>query len=158
VTSGLNRRQALVGAAAGVSVPLLAACGSDGGSTATDANTPSSAATSASGGSGSDSGGSGSGGGGDVLAKTADIEVGGAVFLEEPSVVITQPTEGDFHGFNRTCTHQQCPVTDLVDGNIHCACHGSMFSTTDGSPVEGPATSPLAGFALEVKGGNILAG
>ncbi|MFT3871729.1 MAG: Rieske (2Fe-2S) protein [Nocardioides sp.] len=154
MTSGLNRRQALVGAAAGVGVPLLAACGSDSGSTATDANTPSSAATSASGG----SGGSGSGSGGKVLAKTADIEVGGAVFLEEPSVVITQPTEGDFHGFNRTCTHQQCPVTDMVDGNIHCACHGSMFSAVDGSPVEGPATSPLAGFALKVKGGKVLAG
>lgn len=147
MTEGISRRQALAGAAvAGVGVPLLAACSSDGGTTATD--------------SGSSDGSSASPGGGaaGTLALTKDVAVGGAVFLESPSVVITQPTEGDFHAFDRTCTHQGCPVGDIVDGNIHCACHNSMFSMTDGSPVSGPAPSPLATAAITVKGGDIVAG
>jgi Rieske Fe-S protein len=157
VTERLNRRQAIAGAAVvGVGVPLLAACGGDetgaaGSATASDtaASGPSSA--------GSDSVG-GNGGASDALAQTADIEVGGAVFLEEPSVVITQPTAGDFRAFNRACTHQGCPVTDLVDGNIHCACHNSMFSATDGSVVEGPAQEALETVAITVEGGAIVAG
>lgn len=156
MTERLNRRQAIAGAAVvGVGVPLLAACGGDdadpaGSSTASD--------TASAGSSDSGGGAGGNGGASDALAQTADIEVGGAVFLEEPSVVITQPTAGDFHAFDRACTHQGCPVTDLVDGNIHCACHNSMFSATDGSVIEGPAQGALETVAIKVEGGAIVAG
>jgi Rieske Fe-S protein len=49
-------------------------------------------------------------------------------------------------------------VTDLQDGDIHCACHNSLFSATDGSPVGGPAPSPLAELPIKVEGGAIVAG
>lgn len=155
---GLGRRTMLTGAAvAGVGLPLLAACGGDdeGASSGTD-TTPaeeSSPAAEDSSPAGEDSSAAG---GGDALAATADVAVGGAVFLDEPSVVITQPTEGDFHAFDRACTHQGCPVVDLVDGNIHCNCHGSMFSATDGSVVQGPANAPLATVDITVEGDQIL--
>lgn len=154
MTPGISRRQALSSAAvAGVGLPLLAACsGDDEPGTATDPGSSSSQGTSA--GSSSSSGG----GSGDVLALTKDIAVGGAVFLESPSVVIAQPAEGDFRAYDRTCTHQQCPVTDIQDGKIHCRCHNSLFSMTDGSPVGGPAPSPLTEFPIKVKGGAIVAG
>ncbi len=133
-------------------MPLLVACSSDEEpTTATDSS--SSAGSSPS----SDESSSG-GGSAAPLALTKDVAVGGAVFLESPSVVITQPTEGDFHAFDRACTHQGCPVGDIVDGNIHCACHNSLFSMTDGSPVSGPAPSALATVAITVKGGDIVAG
>ena len=146
----LGRRTMLAGVAvAGVGLPLLAACGSDSGdaSSGTDTGSADDSSPAA-----EDS----SAGGGDALAGTGDVAVGGAVFLDEPSVVITQPTEGDFKAFDRACTHQGCPVVDLVDGNIHCNCHGSMFSATDGSVVQGPATQPLAEVDITVDGDQIL--
>jgi Rieske Fe-S protein len=150
-SDGLGRRTMLTGVAvAGVGLPLLAACGGDDDGAASGSDT---AAAEDSSPAGEDSS---AGGGGDALAATADVAVGGAVFLDEPSVVITQPTEGDFHAFNRACTHQGCPVVDLVDGNIHCNCHGSMFSATDGSVVQGPADAPLATVDITVDGDQIL--
>ena len=155
VRDGLGRRSMLTGvAAAGVGIPLLAACGgSDGsGSDTTSGSSESSSAAS----SPAESSSAAGGGGGDALASTSDVQVGGGVFLDDPSVVITQPTDGDFHAFNRACTHQGCPVTDLVEGNIHCNCHGSLFSATDGSVVQGPATQPLATVDITVEGDQIL--
>jgi Rieske Fe-S protein len=151
--TGVGRRTMLTSVAvAGVGVPLLAACGSD---SATDsASSSSSAAGDTSSPAAGDS--RSAAGAGDALAATSDVAVGGAVFLDQPSVVITQPSADDFHAFDRTCTHQGCPVTDLVDGNIHCSCHGSMFSATDGSVVQGPATQPLATVDITVSGGEIL--
>ncbi len=154
---GVRRRTMMTGlAVAGVGVPLLAACGGDGETT--DASDPSSPAGSTPAGDDSSAPASGdSGAAGDALASTEDIEVGGAVFLDEPSVVITQPAEGEFHAFNRACTHQGCPVADIVDGKIHCNCHGSLFSMTDGVPVPGSqATQPLATVEITVEGDQIL--
>lgn len=143
MTERLSRRQALAGAAiAGVGVPMLAACG--GSDTASDSNGGPSGDTSSSPGA--------------ALTSTADVAVGSGVILEAPAVVITQPTEGDFHAFSSICTHQGCPVTDFVDGDIHCSCHGSLFSATDGSVVKGPANKALAPFAIKVEGGDIVAG
>lgn len=139
MTERLSRRQAIAGAAiAGVGVPLLAACGSD--NTASDASASPSSSP------------------GVTLAATADVAVGSGVILDAPAVVITQPTQGDFHAFSSICTHQGCPVSDFVDGDIHCSCHGSLFSATDGSVVQGPANKALAPFAIKVEGGDIVAG
>lgn len=147
MTESLSRRQALTGAAVvGVSLPVLAACSGDDTQAKDTTGSPSP----------SDSAGTSGGGGSHALVATADVEVGGAAFLDSPSVVVTQPTAGDFHAFDRACTHQGCPVQDLVDGNIHCACHNSLFSPVDGSPVGGPAPSPLKPFAITVKDGEIL--
>jgi Rieske Fe-S protein len=144
----MNRRQVIAGAAVvGLGTPLLGACGSSTGTAASES--PSAVASSSAGG----DGGPAAGG---ALATTADVTVGGGLFLDDPSVVITQPAQGEFHAFNRTCTHQGCPVQDIVDGKIHCGCHNSMFSMTDGSPVSGPAGAPLATVAIKVEGDEIL--
>ena len=137
----VSRRRFATTASAGLALPVLAACGSDDSGTATDSS--------------SSSGGGSSPTPGTVLTSTSDVEVGGAVFLEEPSVVITQPAEGEFKAFSRTCTHQKCPVTDIVDGKIHCSCHGSLFDMTTGDNVGGPAPSPLAEVSITVEGDNI---
>ena len=139
----LSRRGVLRGTAVGVlAVPVLAACGSEGGS----------------GDSGSGDGGSGGGSGGgagDVLGSTGDVPVDGGAVLPDQQVVLTQPSDGDFKAFTAVCTHQGCIVASVSDGTINCDCHGSKFSIEDGSVVNGPATSPLEEIPITVDGDTI---
>lgn len=149
----VSRRHALTGVVGvGLGLPMLAACGDDGGTTATDAtdapSSPQSSATS----SGPAAGG---GGGGDALASTSDVPVGGGTILTEDEVVLTQPTDGEFKAFSVTCTHQGCPVDSVSGDGIVCPCHGSVFSIADGSPTAGPATAPLEEIAIKVSGDSI---
>jgi Rieske Fe-S protein len=146
MTSPLSRRQALTGATAvGVGLPLLAAC--SGGS-----------ATDSTGGSGGADGGGPQQKPGTGLVATSDVPVGGGVILSGPGVVVTQPTEGQFKAFSSTCTHAGCTVSQVSGGEIVCPCHGSRFSITDGSVDGGPAPSPLPTVAVQVKGGQVVAG
>ncbi|RMB59710.1 Rieske (2Fe-2S) protein [Tessaracoccus antarcticus] len=90
-----------------------------------------------------------------VTVAKSDIPVGGGVVRAESGVVITQPEAGTFLGFTSVCTHQQCDVREVREDGIYCACHGSLFSITDGSPTAGPASAPL-GFVVLVDNGDSL--
>jgi nitrite reductase/ring-hydroxylating ferredoxin subunit len=135
----LSRRRALtVGAVGGLSLPVLAACGS------------------------SNSGGDASPGSGAVLTKAKNVPVGGGVIIGSQNVTVTQPVKGTFKGFSATCTHQGCALASVSGGTINCGCHGSQFSITDGSNVAGPNGEPAGSVAalpavrLKVEGGDIL--
>jgi Rieske Fe-S protein len=153
-TDKISRRTLGGLAAAGVGVPLLAACGDEpktaadagsGGSTpSTTASTPATPSTTAS-----------AGGGGKALATTSDIEVGGGAIFADQEVVVTQPTEGEFKCFTAVCTHQGCIVSSVSDGTINCECHGSQFSIEDGDVEQGPATFPLDEVPITVSGDQI---
>lgn len=119
---------------------LVAACG--GGDPA-----PSTPAT---------TGAAGSGATGGALVKTADVPVGGGVILGDPAIVITQPTAGDFKAFTSICTHQGCAVSEVANNEISCPCHGSRFSATDGSVLQGPAAAALATEPIAVQGDAIV--
>ncbi|MCM1938488.1 Rieske (2Fe-2S) protein [Streptomyces sp. G3] len=106
----------------------------------------------------------GCGGGGDddssaspgqELARTGDIPIAGGKVLTEEKIVVTQPRKGEFKAFSAVCTHQGCIVSDVRDGTIDCACHGSRFAVADGSVVRGPATKPLPGKRITVEGNSI---
>ncbi|MGK5741766.1 Rieske (2Fe-2S) protein [Micromonospora sp. URMC 103] len=146
-----TRRALLAGAGAVGAAVVLTACGGDGsGNGATGQPT---------------SGGppvpsSGDAGGGDrqnaqSLATTTDIPLGGGKVLAAEGVVITQPTAGQFKGFDPICTHQGCPVSNVDGGTINCTCHGSKFSIEDGSVKAGPATRPLGRKDVKVVGDQI---
>jgi Rieske Fe-S protein len=90
-----------------------------------------------------------------VLARTADIPVGGGVVLADRDVVVVQPSAGEFRAFSATCTHQGCLVDEVGDGTIGCPCHGSRFALADGSVVEGPADTPLPERGIAVSGEEI---
>ncbi len=102
-------------------------------------------------------------GGGEALAKTADVPVGGALFLDGTEVVVTQPTAGEFKAFSSTCTHQRCDITRVAKATLICQCHFSAFSITDGSPTinpengrRGPAPSPLPEVPITVEGDSVI--
>ena len=91
---------------------------------------------------------------GPQTAATGDIPVGGGTIFPGSETVITQPAAGEFKAFSSICTHARCPVTEVTD-SINCLCHGSRFSLTDGSPLNGPATEALATKTVTVSGGTV---
>jgi Rieske Fe-S protein len=95
---------------------------------------------------------------GTPLVATADVPVGSGVILADEKVVVTQPTKGTFLGFSAICTHLGCPVDTVSGDRILCPCHGSVFSVTDGSVLDGPAPKPLPSVEVAVKGGQVVQG
>jgi Rieske Fe-S protein len=152
-------------AAAGVGVPLLAACGADDSSgTATDTSTkapasgsPSAASPSAASSSAAPES-SAAAPSGEALTSTSAIQVGGGKIFADQEVVVTQPAAGQFKCFTAVCSHQGCLVSSVSDGTINCDCHGSQYSIEDGSVVTGPATFALAEEPIEVAGDSITLG
>ena len=140
-TDKISRRTLGGLAAAGVGVPLLAACSSGGPSTAADSSGTSSA------GSGHQSG--------EQVAQTSDIAVGGGEIFPDQEVVVTQPTAGEFKCFTAICTHQGCLLSSVSGGTINCDCHGSQYSIESGDVEQGPATFPLAEVPITVSGDEI---
>ena len=91
-----------------------------------------------------------------ALAGTSDVPVGGGKILADKKIVLTQPQSGEFHGFSAVCTHAGCIVGSVSGGTINCPCHGSRFTITNGSVVNGPATSPLPPVSIRVQGSSIV--
>ncbi len=163
MTASLNRRRALSGAATvGIGIPLLVACGGEDTTSVTDStgstSSPSSGGTTSSPSESSTGGGDGGGTPADALASTSDIEVGGGTIFADEGVVVTQPAAGEFKCFSAACTHQGCLVSSVSDGQIHCKCHNSSFSITDGSVINPPATAPLPEQAITVEGDSLVLG
>jgi Rieske Fe-S protein len=166
--AGVSRRTVLGITVAGAAGLITAACGGSSSGAATDpagSKTPSPAGSSPSpAGSSASSGGSSRSG----LVAAADVPVGSGVFVkdgkiiaepgpqEQLTAVVTQPTAGDFKAFTTTCTHMQCTVGTIKNGNIICPCHGSEYSIKDGSVTGGPAPKPLTTIDVKVDGDNVV--
>jgi len=143
IESGFSRRKVLVaGAGTALGVTALAACGGGSGSSS----------TSSAGSSG------GSGGGGQVLAKVADVPVGGAVSATDANgkpVIVSQPSAGDVVAFSAICTHMGCTVAPQGD-QLVCPCHGSTYDLATGDNTGGPAPSPLPKVSVKVTKGEVV--
>lgn len=95
---------------------------------------------------------------GNALAPVSDIPVGGGQVFDGPKIVVTQPSEGDIQAFTAVCPHQGCLVTEVVDNEILCPCHGSLFSAENGDVIRGPAVQGLAGASVGIVDGFIVTG
>ncbi|MUL48990.1 Rieske 2Fe-2S domain-containing protein [Mycobacterium sp. CBMA293] len=135
-SAAASRRGVLIGAGAVGAGLVIAACGgkdtSPAGSQSASSETSAKAES--------------------TTVKTADVPVGGGVVLKDSKVVVTQPKPGEFKAFSAVCTHRQCTVSKVADGDIDCPCHGSQFSAVDGSVVKGPAEKPLEAKTVTVAG------
>lgn len=78
-----------------------------------------------------------------VTLPVAEVPRGSGVILKNKGYVVVQPTEGEFKAFSAICPHQGCEVSNIVDRDIVCGCHGSRFALADGSVKQGPATTGL---------------
>jgi len=154
-----SRRTVLACAGAACAAVLAGCARYDSNNGGVAGSQPTQASSSAAAPAGSGAAGSGSAAassGPPVLAKTADIPVGGGKILAGKKIVITQPQAGSFHAFTAVCTHQGCIVSTVSGGTINCPCHGSKFSIANGSVVNGPAASPLAPVSIQVEGTSIV--
>lgn len=84
-----------------------------------------------------------------------EVPVNGGVVVASERCVVTQPTEGTYVAFSSVCTHAGCSVTEVVDNQIKCPCHGSSFDATTGKVLGGPATAPLAKRKVIASGGTL---
>jgi nitrite reductase/ring-hydroxylating ferredoxin subunit len=89
------------------------------------------------------------------LVAVADIPVGGGVVIENPPIVITQPEAGTIRAFTAICPHQGCLVGEVVDNEIICPCHQSLFSAVDGAVIAGPADQALGEAAVTIANGEV---
>lgn len=86
----------------------------------------------------------------------ADVPVGTGLVLHEQGLVVTQPQQGRFEAFDAHCTHAGCQVSTFDERGIVCVCHNSVFSTTDGSVLQGPAEKPLGRARVTVDGDTLV--
>ena len=100
--------------------------------------------------------------GGKVAIPLAKLEVlksvGGSVVLKLKGklVLLVRDSATSVRAFNPICTHRECVVAyNLGEKKIKCPCHGSRFDL-DGRVVQGPASRPLASYAAELTGEQII--
>ena len=72
------------------------------------------------------------------------------------TVIVSQPSAGEYKAFSTVCTHQGCQVQVQDSNRIVCPCHGSEYAVADGSVVHGPAEEALTSYPVQVKGGKIF--
>jgi len=63
--------------------------------------------------------------------------------------VIVVKSSGRIRVFSSHCTHLGCTLNKLENEELHCPCHGSVF-TTDGRVVRGPAAENLKELSFQV--------
>jgi len=150
-----SSRRTVLACAGAACAAVLAGCSkynsNNGGIAGSQPQPPSSSQAAAPAGSGS-----GTAAGPAALTTTSAVPVGGGKIFAAQKIVITQPHSGEFHGFSAVCTHQGCIVGTVSGGTINCPCHGSRFSITNGSVVNGPAPSPLPAVSIKVQGTSIF--
>ena len=155
----VSRRGVLAGSAAMAALALGACAGSSQTSsgpapTSAEPTTPEPSPTEPS---PQDTQSSDGGTSGEAIAATG-FPVGGGVVVASTSqgpVVVTQPADGQYKGYNGRCPHAGCPVGEVLENTIICNCHGSTFDASTGDRLEGPAPTGLEPVAIQVSDGEI---
>ncbi len=76
-------------------------------------------------------------------------------FGSEPGILIRTP-DGDLRAFTAICTHLACTVQYRADlSQIWCACHNGHYNL-NGKNIAGPPPRPLEGYAVKVRGDQIV--
>jgi len=92
------------------------------------------------------------------VCKTTDIPVGsGKKFdVSGTPILITHPSQDVFRGFSALCTHDKAVMSTVVNSEIECPVHYSVFNADNGSVIKGPAQRALGKVTVEVQGDAVL--
>ena len=94
-----------------------------------------------------------------TVGRTDEIAEGEAkAFPVNGEEIAVSRVSGALYAFSDICTHRQCNLYlggDIEGTSITCECHGSTFDMTNGEVLEGPATEPIATFAVRDEGGDL---
>ena len=95
---------------------------------------------------------------GEEITETSRVPVGGGVKVNSKrgEIMVVQPTAGSFAAFSTYCNHGGCAVSRATASAIICTCHGSEFSTQNGSVIQGPATQGLMRYDIVERDGAIF--
>ncbi|MEN9342811.1 MAG: hypothetical protein RIR24_398 [Actinomycetota bacterium] len=95
---------------------------------------------------------------GEEIVKSARVPVGGGIKVDSKrgEIMVVQPTAGSFAAFSVLCNHGGCAVSRATATAIICTCHGSEFSTANGSVIQGPATKALMQYEIVERDGAIF--
>ena len=82
------------------------------------------------------------------------------VEVDDYPILLLRDERGDLRALQHWCPHAGAPLSEgaLEDGVITCPWHGSRFCIEDGSPVRGPAATPLPVFNVREQDGRIFIG
>ncbi|MBI1803424.1 MAG: Rieske 2Fe-2S domain-containing protein [Ignavibacteriae bacterium] len=73
-------------------------------------------------------------------------------YLYKNGVIVARTGSGAYIAVSMACTHQGTTVQyDLSNNRFHCPLHGSNFAT-DGTVINGPASSPLKKYNTTLSG------
>jgi 3-phenylpropionate/trans-cinnamate dioxygenase ferredoxin subunit len=79
-----------------------------------------------------------------------------AVELDDVPVALVR-AEGEIHAIHDVCSHAQVALSEgeVIDGEIECWLHGSMFELATGRPTCLPATEPVPVYPVKIEGDDV---
>jgi len=89
----------------------------------------------------------------------ADVASGSALAVDVDGVDVAVVHDGDdWYAVEDECTHASIPLSegDVEGCEIECWLHGSRFDLRTGKPSGPPAIIPVATFAVQVDGDDVL--
>lgn len=92
------------------------------------------------------------------LGSADEVPAGGTKLYRENRVLVTEVAEGQYKAFSAVCTHRNCVLNGLRDGQVTCSCHGSAFDPRTGKVLQGPAVAPLPSVPVRTEGGKLIVG
>ena len=95
----------------------------------------------------------------DRVASLTDLPDGVPYRVEvdgEPVVLVRDGA--DVRALHDTCSHAEASLSEgeVVDGEIECTLHGSMFSLETGRPSCLPAMKPVPTYAVTLDGDDVV--
>ncbi|MEA5571171.1 ubiquinol-cytochrome c reductase iron-sulfur subunit [Calothrix sp. UHCC 0171] len=95
------------------------------------------------------------------IGTVAELDKTGQLLNENSPVgkvlVVGTSKANNIVAVNPTCTHKGCKVDwKATENKFLCPCHQSAFAG-DGKVLEGPATKPLATYAVKIEGDAVFA-
>jgi 3-phenylpropionate/trans-cinnamate dioxygenase ferredoxin subunit len=90
-----------------------------------------------------------------TVCAAGDLGEGGLVeCVHEGEPIAVARTSGELFAFAGWCTHEECPLWEgtLIDHEVECYCHGSLFDVRTGEALIGPAVESLRTYPVREAG------